>query len=310
MRAVLIFLSFIIFTLLESFIKAYDFQSTATCSVTNNFQSPINIISANSVYYDDKFFRVLTNNYGSVNANWQNFVTEQAIGFTVPVSNNSTIQIVKDWYIQQFVLTKVLFRTVSEHKLDGTNFDVEMQLFHTVDTTFQGYGRRQTLPVQNLVISVFFVSTSTVLTSPQLWNFANLAGFATTTGTTQIAFNRRLVLGQLVQNVPSYFYQGTYTYPNCDNTYWMISSKYVQINQSDLANIKTALNRFNYIDTTMTPASNSRAIQNNVLFSQIVYRNFQDVTKLAPGVNYFSYQSSSFLKFGTILVFMVLSILL
>ncbi len=37
---------------------------------------------------------------------------------------------------------------------------------------------------------------------------------------TDATYNKRILLGHIVDNVPIYLYQRTYITPNCNDTYW------------------------------------------------------------------------------------------
>ena len=252
-------------------------------------------MSSFTQYYEEKYFRVITNNYGALSTTtyWQNFPDSKAVGFTVDTKlQQSTIQIAKDWSIYQYILNKVLFRVDSEHSIDGTFFNVEMQLFHELDSTFISPGRQQTLPLTKLVISLFFKTPSTAdedVYSDLFFKFSNLNSFAL--GSTTAKFSRPIKLGNIVQNVPSYLYQGTYTYPNCDDIYWIVMTKYGIISLSDFGDLNTAIGAAGYKDGN----GNNRRDVNLLFNSSNVYRNFNNINMLVPARSYFRYINGEYL---------------
>ena len=273
------------------------------CGLSTKTQSPINIISGGTSFYEENFFRLLTNNYGEIpqETKWELFPTEKSFGFNIK-SNTATIQIVKDWSIYQYTLTKVLFRSKSEHRIDGNIFDVEMQLFHDLDDNYIPIGRQIDQPIKKLIISLFFMKAKTNEVADNFFLWSNLAGFASSTSTT---FTKRILLCNLVQNVPSYLYQGTYSYPDCADTLWMISTKYALISNSDFSNITKVLERAVYKD--ILTDVNGRDV-NFFVNSKLVYRNFNNIQKLTPEKSYFRYDSSSFMEISiiiSVLVFLI-----
>ena len=168
--------------LILSVVKSYDFN-TASCSNTKNQQSPISISSSKSLYFDEKYFRFLQNNYEFLTTyNQWSFMPElNAIGVK-PAQNQTDFgyfTFVKDWAMYKFNLNKIVFRVDSEHTIDGNSFNVEMQLIHSIDNTFYQPGRRVDLGVNHMVISVFFLVTEeNDPAASKLFDFMNLNGFA------------------------------------------------------------------------------------------------------------------------------------
>lgn len=266
------------------------------CGLNTKTQSPINIVSSATTFYEEKYFRILTNNYGSVpsSTQWEQFTQERSVGFTV--NSNSTIQLVKDWSIYQFYLRKVMFRTKSEHRIDGNSFDVEMQLYHDLDESYVSVGRQQELPIKKLVISLFFMKAKDGNdTADDFFKWSNLEAFAN--GTTKANFNKRILLGNLVQNVPSYLYQGTYTSPDCIDTYWLILTKYATIGVNDYNNLYKLLERSQFID--ISSGVNGRDT-NFLVNSNLVYRNFNNLQRMLPEKSYFRYSEGVALKISLI----------
>lgn len=276
-------------------------HNTGSCALSTVNQSPVNIQSDVTSFYDEKFFRILTNNYGSIpqNTTWKQYPNERSAGFEIPTT--ATLRIVKDWSIYQFNLKRILFRSRSEHKIDGKDFDVEMQLFHELDPNYSSPGRKQSISVKNLVISIFFQKqTNSTDEVDKLFQWTNLQGFAN--GDTSASFSRRILLGKVIQHVPSYLYQGTYTFPTCEETFWIIMTKYATISDLDLSNLNKVLAPMK--DST----TNSNARDINVFFnSKNVYRNFKNQERMLIEKSYFRYVNSGYLKL-TMLMFVIIAI--
>ena len=288
----IVFLTYFLFVV--HYIDCFSYTS-GTCGLTTKNQSPVNIFSNSSIYYEEKYFRILTNNYGILPKKtvWKQFPELKAVGFQV--SSNSSILIVKDWSIYRFILQRVIFRSVSEHKIDGNSFDVEMQLYHSLDSTYVGLGRQQAIPVSNLVISLFFQRPSGADDIPDdFFKYSNLINY---NGQGQTFFLRDIKLGNIIQNVPSYLYQGTYTNPSstlpafsgCDDTFWIIMSKYGIISNDEYNSLNKILEISQFKDIVI--GSNGRDI-NPFFSSNNVYRNFNNVARLLVEKSYFRYNSS------------------
>jgi len=190
-----------------------------------------------------------------------------------------------------------------------------MQLYHEYDSTYIAPGRQKSLPLPNLVISLFFNRpTSTSDIPDDFFKFSNLDLFAT--GSSLAYFQRPIKLGNIVQNVPSYLYQGTFTNPNCDNTFWIIMTKYNIISESDLTKLYSVLISSGYLDPTtnttttdtiINSGSNGRGI-NSFFNSNNVYRNFVNTTRMLPEKSYFRYASSSYLNLSLVIVMILIAL--
>jgi carbonic anhydrase len=301
----LLFLMIITLNMLQTS-KAYDF-SNPSCLNTAYQQSPINIILDSTYYYDEKYFRFLTNNYNFLTTNnkWTYFQDEKAVGIA-PTGGNQTdfgsFIFVKDWAMYSYKLQKILFRTPSEHNLDGQSFDVEMQLIHTNDANYYSPGRRIDLQgVDYLVISIFFkVTDDNNPAKSQLFQFMNL----------EKGLNARMLrpikLHHIIQHQPSYLYTGSLTYPVCQKAQWLVFSQYHSIGQTD----------FNNLQSLITSATGLFSNTRNIFpytSSQEIYRNWNDMANLLPNPTLMVYNSSCILNISYTLlfstVFMVLMII-
>jgi carbonic anhydrase len=278
--------------------KPYDF-SNPTCQSSTYQQSPIDITLDSSFYYDEKYFRFLTNNYNFLTTEnkWTYFQDEKAVGIA-PTGGNQTdfgsFIFVKDWAMYSYKLQKILFRTLSEHTLDGQTFDVEMQLIHTNDANYYSPGRRIDLQgVDYLVISIFFkVTDDNNPAKSLLFEFMNLGK----------GLNARMLrpikLHHIIQHQPSYLYTGSLTYPVCQEAQWLIFSQYHSIGQTDFNNLKSLIASATGLVTNtrdMFPFTSSQAI----------YRNWNDASNLIPSPTLMVYSSSSVLNMSYTLLMSV-----
>ncbi len=265
----------------------YDF-SLQQCSQNDHQQSPINIQSTSSLYFDEKYFRFLTNKYEELSTDykWQSFPEERAVGFKAPSNKNmGSFIFVKDWSMYSYNLDKILFRTNSEHNIDGENFDVEMQLVHTQDSSYYPPGRRITLDVNYLVISIFFKKTDdNNPASSRLFEFMGLQDFGN--------LKKIVKLHHIVQHQPSYLYQGSLSYPECSPAMWLIYSQYHFIKNSDLTTLKAKINS-SYKDSNT--GFNARD-KFPVLKNTEVYRNWNEQHKMVPRPTLMAYNSASYIR--------------
>lgn len=281
------------------FVKSYDFN-TKSCSAAAGQQSPINLDISQSLYFDERYFRFLSNNYNPLTKDnsWQYFEEEKAIGIapTKNQTNFGSFVFVKDWAMYNFNLQKILFRVGSEHQINGQTFDAEMQLIHTIDTNYYAPGRRINLGVSNLVISIFFQKTED--NNPgktRLFDFMNLAGFVSG-NSTNINMNRNIKLHYMVQHQPSLLYKGSLSYPECEPTLWLAFTQYHLIGAFDLSQLTLAIqSKVSLLDSTTK--MNTRNIFSVAPGTQ-VFRNWNDVSQLSPKPNLLAYSSSSYINFS------------
>jgi carbonic anhydrase len=289
------------------FIYTYDFNS-ATCINPQIQQSPINILSTNSVYYDEKYFRLLTNNYNylTVNNSWSYLPEERAVGVvpTVDQGDFGSFIFVKDWAMNSFRLTKILFRLGSEHSIDGEYFSVEMQLIHTIDTNYYPPGRRLDLGVNYVVISLFFnVTADDNPGISKLFYFMNLEGFYNNTNS---FMSRKIKFNTIIQHQPSYLYEGTLTYPDCQPALWLIMTQYHWISQSDYNQLSAVIkSKTNILDTIL-----QQNIRSQFAVKTTIYRNWNDVYDLSPRVTLMNYIAAHNIKVSLLFLFLILSLLI
>jgi carbonic anhydrase len=301
----MIFPSFILIILIK-IVNNYDFNSPS-CQDTSIQQSPINIVSSQSLYFDEKYFRFLTNNYDNLIAGlaWSIFPEEMAVGFQPKNKTNfGSFIFVKDWAMYNFYLKKILFRVGSEHQIDGNNFDVEMQLVHVLDTNYLPPGRRVSLNQNYLTISLFFKITDDDYKSrTRLFEFMDLKSFSNGNST---GLPRDIKLRYIIQHQPSFLYEGTLTYPECQQSLWLVFSQFHLISKTDYSQLSKVINE----KIKSQSSGNTRSLQQGT--KTAVYRNWNDLSRMKPNHSLMIYNISTriHLSYKTILGFLYIMICL
>ena len=301
----MISLFFIYLISLCLFNHIYSYTVTNSfCSNQNIQQSPINIVQTQTQYYEEKYFRLLSNRYVDLGQNntWTYDANTRAIG----VSPNSTqidfgsIIFIKDWGFVNLILQRVNFRVKSSNLIDGQQFDAEMELIHTVDGNYYSPGKRVDLGTNYVIISVPFKVTEN--DDPQattLFQWMNLQGFQ---NGTSVNMTRPIKLFSIVQHQPAYMYEGTLPYGDCLPAWYIQFTQYQLIKRNDL-NLLTSATASR---TTVDP-SNTRNVQPLI---GVVYRNWDDRSKLTPNLNLLAFQNSKTLKFNFSLIFLIITMFL
>ena len=151
-------------------------------SVLNIYSSQKRTLnSSESYYYDEKYFRILTNNYDPINpGNGWNNRSSDGIGFK-PNNNFGSIILLKDWSMYNFKLTQVLFRKECSFKYEDFDCSAEMWLYHTKDNQYYPPGRRIYLKQNFFVIVVpFLVSDNNNPGNDEILDYLNLERYSQT----------------------------------------------------------------------------------------------------------------------------------
>ena len=267
-----------------SFLIIYvDTQSNPNGTFCNSGnQSPIDISDSNAKFIPEKYFRLLFINYtnfpqGSLWTINNTDLSLQIGNMTLSKFDMGSVVIIKDYAMYQFNLSKILFRTPSEHTFNGTNYDGEIQLIHTFAWDINMGGRKILLTSNYLVISVFLKITNTTTNSTtSIFNFTNLNDFL---GANSQGFSRDIKMRNLLINMPAYLYEGSLTSANCDPAIWILQSNFNYISQNDYNNLIKGLEKLNPPLKT-----NNRQIMPSTL---IVYKNQNFSYSYAPSlINY------------------------
>ena len=115
----------------------------------------------NSYYYEEKYFRILSNNYDSIDPGnfWVKFEENgkiYGIGFNAKKDFGSLI-LLKDWSMYNFKLTKIIFRNKCSFPHKDKKCNAEMWLYHTKDNGYYPPGRRIFIKQNFFIIVVPFV---------------------------------------------------------------------------------------------------------------------------------------------------------
>ena len=261
-------------------------------SVLNIYSSQtIKLNSSESYYYDEKYFRILTNNYDPINpGNVWNNRSSDGIGFK-PNNNFGSIILLKDWSMYSFKLTQVLFRKECSFKYEDFDCSAEMWLYHTKDNQYYPPGRRIYLKQNFFVIVVpFLVSDNENPGNDEILDYLNLERYSQTYNNPNIWISPKkpVKLYQIIQNQPSYLFDGIY---NSTDTLFMVFAHYHYIS-AKMYNILQDISRVE-INKNITQDSDKK-----------IYRNVRKLEEIKPRATLLAYSNAIFLK--NFLAFLVL----
>ena len=275
----IIFQIFIIFCSLNTYIfQAQDF--------------PINLNISNSYYYDEKYFRLLTNNYDEIEQGkfWSSF-TSEGIGFTTQ-NNFGSIILLKDWSMYNFKLTKIIFKkncTFNYQFENETNFNcsAEMWLYHTKDNQYYPPGRRIYMKENIFIIVIPFVSSdNNNPANDQILDYFNLEEYIEYKSI-KATVKKPIKLHHIIQNQPSLLFEGKY---KDTDTLFMIFTQYHFISKKNF----DYLSEMNDINITMTEISDT------------IYRNVRKLEEIKPKATLMAYSKGNYLKNFLFFIFLFL----
>lgn len=252
--------------------------------------SKIQLFSNNSYYYDEKYFRLLTNNYEEILQGnfWQNFTTD-GIGFK---NNFGSIILLKDWSMYNFKLTKVLFRNECSFEYEDFNCSMEMWLYHTKDNQYYPPGRRIFLKQNFFIIVVpFLEGDNNNPANDLILDYLNLERYKDTyqDSKAKITPKKPVKLPQIIQNQPSYLFEGKY---DLTDTLFMVFTQYHFIS-------KKFIDYLNNINTNN--------INFNIANESKIYRNVRKLEEIKPKATLMAYSKGTYLKniFAFIILFLI-----
>ena len=259
----------------------------------NTYSSQNKLESNNSYYYDEKYFRLLTNNYNEINPGnfWKNLYSD-GIGFK-SIKDFGSIILLKDWAMYNFKLTQIFFRKNCTFEYEDFNCNAEMWLYHTRDNQYYPPGRRIYIK-QNVFIIVipFVLSNNENPANDLIFDFFNLEGFKNSLdkANAKISPKKPIKLHQIIQNQPSYLFNGKYS---DTETLFMVFTQYHFISENMLSNLDYISQRTNDINTIVTD------------FGKI-YRNIRKLEEIKPKATLLAYSKGSYLKkiFAFIILFL------
>lgn len=246
----------------------------------------VSIAASDSLFYEEKYFRILSNNYEDIEQGitWTTFSEENGIGFQA-IRDFGSVVLLKDWSMYNFKLTKIVFRPYCNIKIDGVNCEAEMWLYHTKDNNYQSPGRKIFLNQNFFVIIVQFkkIDDNSPLAS-NLFENLQLKQFKDSFGNgKQISPLKPVKLYQIIQNQPSLLFEGKLA--NGQDCLFMTFTQYHFISNS----------HFSFLDKLVT-VQNKYLIQGEI---KTFYRNSMNIDEVSPmgtllaysGTNYFNYYS-------------------
>ena len=261
-----------------------------------NGLSLINLKGLDSTYYyEEKYFRILSNKYEDIVQGelWKYDEDTDGFGFIANKDFGSLI-LLKDWSMYNFKLIKVIFRNSCQNIVD-LKCDAEMWLVHTKDNSYYPPGRRIHIDQNYLIIVVPFVKTDN--NNPaidSIFNFVNLQSVKVVgNNINSKTLNKPIKLYQIIQNQPSILFEGTFSGKNLEALF-LVFSQYHFISNNDFNKLNDT-----YFKKTGKTATNRIESQN-----EEIYRNVKNEEDLKPKVTLMSYSKASFLK--TILPFLIL----
>jgi hypothetical protein len=268
----------------------------------------ITLDPSKSVYYQEKYFRFLANNYENIKQGdyWTSFNDEKAIGFQASRDFGSFL-FVKDWSIYSFKLTKIMFRPFCSYKTqNGENemeYDAELLLYHTIDNNYFPPGKRVYLGINFLIISVPFKKTDFMdPSSDKLLEFLNLEIYKNTfenNHNLKIGPYKPIKLYQMIQHQPQYLFEAK-DFSSNEKTLYLIFSQYHNINERDYELLNYVYNDvFDYRE--FDPILDYENI--------IVYRNFQNPDELKSRLTLMAYNNQNYFKLKWIILIIIYFIL-
>ena len=255
--------------------------------------SQINLSSSDSYYYDEKYFRLLTNNYDEINPGnvWKD-LNSDGIGFKAN-KNFGSIILLKDWSMYNFKLTHIFFRKNCSFNYENFNCDAEMWLYHTKDNQYYPPGRRIFMEQNFFIIVVPFVRTdNNNPANDLLLDYLNLESYNANkkNANKKISPKKPVKLHHIIQNQPSYLFEGKY---NETNTLFMVFTQYHFISEK----------LYNTLDNIKT----NKEINTNIICDSKIYRNVRKLEEIKPSATLMAYSKGSYLKniFAIIVLFLI-----
>lgn len=283
----------------------------------------LTLIPSNTLYYPEKYFRFLANNYDSIAQGdfWTTFPIEKGIGFEANEDFGSFL-FVKDWSMYSFKLRKIVFRPYCSYLLnskDSINFcDAEMLLYHSIDNNYYPPGRRVDLGINYLVISVpFKISTLMNPANDKLFSFLQLDMFKDAIqniGNISSTFPRispfkPVKLYQIIQHQPSYLFENELIPGSNIKSLYLVFAKFHYISQLDYDNLNNVYNSLFVNDTQKLYLSTIESLA-TIISDKNIYRNWDNANELEPTATLMAYNRGFYIHFCAVLLFITIAVLI
>ena len=253
-----------------------------------NIQNGLIEFADKSYYYEEKYFRILSNNYDTIDPgnSWSD--EPEGFGFKARRDFGSLI-LLKDWSMYNFKLTKVVFRNEASFNY-GEKCDVkaEMWLIHTKDNGYYPPGRRIFIKQNYFIIVVPFIYTSDQNPAvDSIFEVLRLGKYAEDKN--QIVFPSRPVkLYTIIQNQPSLLFEGNY---KKTNTLFMVFTQYHFIGDTDFKNLNKLYN-----DNNRQINTSEVSFDEDADYKYKIFRNVRNIEEVKPKVTLMSYSKAKYLE--------------
>lgn len=242
------------------------------------YSSLLKLFSNESYYYDEKYFRLLTNNYLEIEQGefWNNI--SDGIGFNAGKDYGSII-LLKDWAMYNFKLIQIIFKNNCSFEYEDFNCSAEMWLYHTKDNQYYPPGRRIYIKHNIFIIVIpFMLGDDENPGNDLIFDFFNLEGYKEKITNPYITVKKPIKLHHIIQNQPSYLFEGEYD------------------NRSALFMVFT---QYHFISNKMFNTLNDAIFENSDIqitsFGKI-YRNVRRLEEIKPKATLLAYSKGSYLK--------------
>ena len=231
----------------------------------------------NSYYYEEKYFRILSNNYDTIDPG--NTWSEEPDGFGFKARRDfGSLILLKDWSMYNFKLTKVVFRNQASFDY-GKECDAEMWLIHTKDNGYYPPGRRIFIKQNYFIIVVPFVRTNDLNpATDSIFKVLNLKKYAEDINQ-RVFPSRPVKLYTIIQNQPSLLFEGNYRQTN---TLFLVFTQYHFIAERDFNNLL-------YIYGNGTTTLEEVSFDNEAEYENKIFRNVRNIDEVKPKVTLMSY---------------------
>ena len=254
------------------------------CNCENNLIE----FADNSYYYEEKYFRILSNNYDTIDPG--NAWSEQPEGYGFKARRDfGSLILLKDWSMYNFKLTKVIFRNKTSFNY-GEKCDVkaEMWLIHTKDNGYYPPGRRIFIKQNYFIIVVPFVITNDQNPAvDSIFEVLGLEKYADNKDQTVFP-SRPVKLYTIIQNQPSLLFEGNYKQTN---TLFLVFTQYHFISKTDSDKLDNL-----YKNKTIQIDSADVSYDEDAEYKGKIFRNVRNIEEVKPKVTLMSYSKAKYLE--------------